>query len=202
MAKSRWLPPSSRCGKSTTGLAMTGRALRLSIWMFGRFRPEWSRCCYWRLRFLRNFWPIDQRKHSHNYCMEPARKVLQIVRIFMLVSIVCFAFIGERVGQSTAPDRNVYFAITLVAITTVGIIFAVRRLFVLRSEATLVSEPENAAALNRWRTGHLVIYALSESVALFGLVLRILGFNLSEVMPFYLAGFALMLLFGPRRPTA
>jgi hypothetical protein len=176
--------------------------LRLSIWMFWRFPAEWSRCCYWRLRFLRNFWPIDQRKHSHNYCMEPARKVLQIVRIFMLVSIVCFAFIGERVGQSAAPDRNVYFAITLVAITTVGIIFAVRRLFVSRSEATLVPEPENAAALNRWRTGHLVIYALSESVALFGLVLRILGFNLSEVMPFYLAGFALMLLFGPRRPTA
>jgi hypothetical protein len=139
---------------------------------------------------------------SHNYCMEPARKVLQIVRVAMLVSIVCFAFVGERMGQSAAPDRNVYFAITLVAITTVGMIFAVRRLFVLRSEATLVSEPENAAALNRWRAGHFVIYALSESVALFGFVLRILGFSLSEVMPFYLAGFALMLLFGPRRPTA
>jgi hypothetical protein len=134
--------------------------------------------------------------------MEPARKVLQIVRIALLVSIVCYAFIGERMAQSAAPDRNVYFAITLIAITTVGIIFAVRRLFVLQPEETLVSEPENAAALNRWRAGYLVIYALSESVALFGLVLRILGFNLSEVMPFYLAGFALMLLFGPRRPTA
>jgi ABC-type branched-subunit amino acid transport system permease subunit len=103
--------------------------------------------------------------------MEPARKVLQIVRIALLVSIVCCAFIGERVAQSVAPDRNVYFAITLIAITTVGIIFAVRRLFVLRSEETLVSQPENAAALNRWRA-------------------------------VYLAGFALMLLFGPRRPTA
>jgi len=130
--------------------------------------------------------------------MEPARKILQIVRIVMLVSIACYAFIGERLGQSVAPDRNVYFAITLVAITTVGIIFAVRRLFILQAEATLASEPENADALTRWRTGHLAIYALSESVALFGLVLRILGFNLSEVMPFYLAGFALILLFGPR----
>ena len=134
--------------------------------------------------------------------MEPARKVLQIVRIALLVSVVCYAFIGERMAQSVAPDRNIYFAITLFAITTVGIIFAVRRLFVLRSEETLVSEPENAAALNRWRAGYLVIYALSESVALFGFVLRILGFKLSEITPFYLAGFALMLLFGPRRPTA
>ncbi len=134
--------------------------------------------------------------------MEPARKILQIVRIVMLVSIVCYAFIGERLGQSVAADRNVYFAITLVAITTVGIIFAVRRLFILRAEATLASEPENADALTRWRTGHLAIYALSESVALFGLVLRILGFNLSEVMPFYLAGFALILLFGPRSASS
>jgi len=134
--------------------------------------------------------------------MEPARRVLQIIRIFMLVSIVAFAIIGERVGQTAAPDRNVYFAITLVAITTVGMIFAVRRLFVLRSEATLLSQPENAEALTRWRTGHLAIYALSESVALFGLVLRILGFNLSEVTPFYLAGFALLLLFGPRSPSS
>jgi hypothetical protein len=134
--------------------------------------------------------------------MEPARKILQIVRVLMLVSIVCYAIIGQRLGQSARPDRNVYFAITLVAITTVGIIFAVRRLFVLRSEATLVSQPENAEALTSWRTGHLAIYALSESVALFGLVLRILGFNLSEVTPFYLAGFALILLFGPRAPSS
>ena len=133
--------------------------------------------------------------------MEPARRILQIVRIVLLVSIVCYAFLGERLGQSTAPNRNLYFAITLVAITTVGIIFAVRQLFVLRSEATLASQPENAEALNRWRTGYLAIYALSESLTLFGLVLRILGFNLSEVTPFYLSGFALILLFGPRLPS-
>ena len=107
--------------------------------MCGQFAPEWSTRCCWRLRFLRNFRAACERKCSHNYCMEPARKVLQIVRIVMLVSIVCYAFIGERVAQSAAPDRNVYFAITLIAITTVGIIFAVRRLFVLRSEETLVS---------------------------------------------------------------
>jgi hypothetical protein len=134
--------------------------------------------------------------------MEPARKRLQIIRVFMLVSIVCYGLIGERWRQSaTPPNRNLYFALTLVAITTVGMIFAVRRLFVLRSEAALVSQPEDAAALQRWRTGYLAIYALSESVALFGLILRILGFTLSEVTPFYLAGFALMLVFGPRRPV-
>jgi len=133
--------------------------------------------------------------------MEPARKTLRIMRSFMLVSIVCYGLIGERVApNATAPNRNLYFVLTLVAITTVGMIFAVRRLYVLPAEVTLVSQPEDAAALVRWRTGYVAIYALSESLALFGLVLRILGFTFSEITPFYLAGFALMLVFGPRQP--
>jgi magnesium-transporting ATPase (P-type) len=134
--------------------------------------------------------------------MEPQRKLLQTVRIALLVSIVLYVFIGERIGRSTsgAPDRNIYFVVTLVAITTVGIIFAVWRLFVLRSEATLADHPEDTAALKRWRTGYIITYTLCETVVLFGLVLRFMGFTLSEVAPFYVVGFALILLFGPRRP--
>jgi F0F1-type ATP synthase membrane subunit c/vacuolar-type H+-ATPase subunit K len=134
--------------------------------------------------------------------MEPQRKLLQTVRIALLVSIALYVFIGERIEQSTsgAPDRNFYFAITLFAITTVGMTFAVWRLFVLRSEVILADHPEDTAALKRWRTGYIITYALCETLALFGFVLRFIGFTLSEVAPFYVVGFALMLLFGPRRP--
>jgi hypothetical protein len=133
--------------------------------------------------------------------MEPQRKLLQTVRIALLVSIALYVFIGERIEQSRSgvPDRNFYFAITLFAITTVGMIFAVWRMFVLRSEATLADQPDDAAALKRWRTGHIFTYALCEIVALFGFVLRFMGFTLSEVVPFYIVGIALMLLFSPRR---
>ncbi len=136
--------------------------------------------------------------------MEPARKLLQTVRIALLVSIALYVFIGERLSPNGAgaPDRNLYFATTLVAITTLGMIFAVRRLFVLRSEAALADQPEDIAALNRWRTGYIFTYALCETVALFGFVLRFVGFTLSQVAPFYLVGFALMLAFGPRRPAS
>ncbi|HXM21634.1 MAG TPA: hypothetical protein VN948_10265 [Terriglobales bacterium] len=126
-----------------------------------------------------------------------------MIRIALLVSIALYVFIGEHVGQSMAPapNRNLYFALTLVAITTVGMIFAVRRLSVLRSEATLAAQTEDTAALKRWRSGYVITYALSEAVAMFGLVLRIQGCTLSQVAPFYLVGFVLMLLFGPRRPS-
>jgi hypothetical protein len=133
--------------------------------------------------------------------MEPARKIVQMIRISLLVGIALGVFIGERAGSRTsvAPERNLYFALTLVALTTVGMIFSVRRLFVLRSEATLTAQPGDNATLSRWRSGYIIVYALSAAVALIGLVLRILGFTLSQVAPFYLVGLVLILLFGPRR---
>ena len=135
--------------------------------------------------------------------MEPARKLLQIVRFALLGSILLYVFVGERVAQKSTvpPDRNIYFAITLVAIINVGMMIAFRRLFVRQSETILATQPEDRAALNRWRTGYIIVYALSEAEALFGLVLRILGFTLSQVMPFYVVGFALLLAFGPTVPS-
>jgi hypothetical protein len=133
--------------------------------------------------------------------MDPARKTVQAIRIVLLVSVAIYVLIGERMGQNTpdAPDRNFYFAATLIALTTVGMTFAVWRLFVLRSEAALAAQPEDGLALKRWRVGYIFTYALCEAVALFGLVLRILGFTLSEVVPFYIVGFVLMILFSPHR---
>ncbi|MGA8489957.1 MAG: hypothetical protein WB711_06010 [Terriglobales bacterium] len=127
--------------------------------------------------------------------------MLQAVRIALLVSIALYVFVGERLGQKTpaVPDRNFYFAITLIAITIVGMTFAVWRLFVLRSEAILGDQPDNPAAMKRRRTGYLFTYTLCETVALFGFVLRFMGFALSEIAPFYIVGFALLLLFAPRR---
>jgi hypothetical protein len=49
--------------------------------------------------------------------------------------------------------------------------------------------------------GYLLTYCLSESIALFGIVLNTLGFSLRQAMPFYIAGFVLILLLRPRIPT-
>jgi hypothetical protein len=45
-------------------------------------------------------------------------------------------------------------------------------------------------------------YALSEAIAIFGLLLRFIGFSFSHVASFYVAGFILLLFFGPRRPVS
>jgi F0F1-type ATP synthase membrane subunit c/vacuolar-type H+-ATPase subunit K len=134
--------------------------------------------------------------------MEPQRKAAQILRIALLVSVALYVIAGERVAPNPAPppNRNLYFFLTLGALTIVGMIFAVWRLFVLRSETMLADQPGDPAALKRWWTGYIFTYALCETVVLCGFVLRFVGFTLSEVAPFYVVGFALMLLFSPRRP--
>ena len=135
--------------------------------------------------------------------MDAALKIVRLIRIALIASIVLYALIGEVVGRgvTTVPNTTVYFAITFVAIADVGAIAVMRRLFVTPAEGVLASQPADTAALGRWRAGYLITYALCEAVALFGLVLRILGFPLSQVATFYAVGLILLLLFGPRRPS-
>lgn len=80
--------------------------------------------------------------------------------------------------------------------------FGMRRVPVSPAEAAVASHPDDVAALNRWRGACIASLAVCEVVAVDGLILRILGFTLGQVAPFYLASFMLLAFFGPRRPLA
>ena len=134
--------------------------------------------------------------------MESAIKVVRAIQIAMLVSVVVYVLVGEGIGSVPRLNNPVlFYVLSLATITIVGVILVVRRTLVLQSAVALASRPDDAATLGRWRAGHIMTYALSEAIAIFGLVLRILGFSLSQVASFYIAGFILLLFFGPRRPV-
>ena len=135
--------------------------------------------------------------------MPAAAKIVRLIQIVMLVSIVIYVFIGERLAPTPqpAPDPTVFYVLSLASITIIGVILVVRRTLVLQSANALRGRPSDAATLRRWQAGHIATYALSETLALFALLLRFLGFNLSQVAPLYLAGFILILFFGPRQPS-
>ena len=124
-----------------------------------------------------------------------------MIQIAMLVSIALYVFVGERIPVTGKPDPALFYVLSLVSITVVGIILVVRRTLVLQSEETLRAANPDAATLRRWRSGYIATYALSEALALFGLILRAMGFTLGQVAAFYLAGFILILFFGPRQPS-
>lgn len=135
--------------------------------------------------------------------METVVKTLQIIRAALVASIVMYVFVGEVAGQKarSQPSSVLFYALSFIAVALVVLMFMMRRLLILPSELTLTQQPSNEDALSHWRTGYVVTYALSESVGLLGLVLRILGFSLSQVLPLYVGGFVLLAFFGPRRPS-
>src|SRR5215467_6622133 len=120
----------------------------------------------------------------------------------MLVSVALLVVAGELVGAIPRLNNpTLFYALSMATITIVGVILVVRRTLVQQSAAMLAIRPNDVATINRWRAGYVMTYALSESIAVFGLLLRLIGFTLSQVASFYVAGFMLLLFFGPRRPV-
>jgi hypothetical protein len=135
--------------------------------------------------------------------MESSLKTLQILRMAMLASIVIYAVVAERFAPPSHPVESVFLpAITILAFCTAASIFPLRRMTIGRSEQILATKPDDAAALGRWRTGHIATFALCEAIALYGVVLRFVGVTAHRTYPFYATGFILTLFFAPRRPSS
>lgn len=133
--------------------------------------------------------------------MEAARRIIQIVRMALLACILLYALIVKMLPTSGTPNRLVFKVITLMSVVLIVTIFAFRRIMVQRAQNALAMQPEDRAAIARWRTGYLVLYVLSEAIATYGMMLHFMGFNLIQVAPFFLTGFVLILFYSPRTPT-
>ncbi len=134
--------------------------------------------------------------------MGAALRTVRLIQIAMLVSIGMYVVVGEVAGRHLNTDATVLYAISFASISVVGAILVVRKTLVLQSEAELREKPGDPATLSRWKTGYIVTYSLCEALAVFGLVLRIMGFTLTHVWPYYAGSFVLLLLFWPRMPQA
>jgi len=134
--------------------------------------------------------------------MRLALRTVRLVQIAMLVSVGIFVVVGEVVRPPFAANPTILYAASVASIGLVGALLVVRRTLVLESEAQLREKPGDALILSRWRTGYIAMYALCETLALFGLALRLVGFSIDHVWPYYAGAFVLLLLFWPRVPRA
>jgi hypothetical protein len=136
--------------------------------------------------------------------MATAIRMLRLIQIALLVSIGVYVLIGELVGPHgiISGKPTLFYGISVVSIMTIGVILVVRRTLVLHSEGMLNGTTNDPVILNRWKTGYVITYALSEALALFGLIVRMAGFSFSQAITFYLPGFVLMLFFRPRQPAS
>jgi hypothetical protein len=130
-----------------------------------------------------------------------ALRVLRIIWAAMLFSIVVYGFIGYGAPKREQPAPTIFYCLMIISVACVGSVSFFRRKFVLPSDSTLATQPENPSALGRWRAGYIFMWALCEAIVLYGLVLRLIGFAFVQVLPFLVGGFVLMLFFPPRRPV-
>lgn len=137
--------------------------------------------------------------------MNSSVRYVRTVHTLLLCSIALYVLVGEEVIRThprVAPGASMYYIFTIAGVAMVLSTFAVRMLLVKKTESGLAQDPADPALLHRWRGGYIVSYAFSEIVAVFGFVLRLLGFTLSQVASFYVAGLLLLLFMRPWKQSS
>jgi hypothetical protein len=102
----------------------------------------------------------------------------------MLASILFYALIAEKTSYPVGPVPSAFFfGIVIVASCAALACVYIHRTLIAPQQEILRTEPENPAVLQRWRLGSLLLMCFSESLALFGFILRFQGAALSRVVP-------------------
>ena len=132
------------------------------------------------------------------------QQTLQQVRILHVafvttwfLFILLLKFVQPPFG-TTAPE---FFPLALgfVCISEVGLALFFRARLIAASETVLRSDPDDKAALAKWRTGNLLSFCFAETITLFGLMLKFLGFGWKAAGAFFVGGLILLLLWAPRK---
>jgi hypothetical protein len=133
--------------------------------------------------------------------LEASLRVVRLVHLVLLVSIPLYFVLPELLSPKGSGDlRLMRGLLSAMALLSAGFAVVFRKRVLEPAADSLRLRPEDAAALVRWRAAHIISFALCESVALFGLVLRFLGATTFEAAPFFAVAFVLMLAFRPSAP--
>jgi len=128
-----------------------------------------------------------------------ALRTAQIIHIAFLAAIPLYVVVGEFAGPSEPRELGMLYTVFLVlAVSMLAPAALVRQKMVRAAEEELRLRPDELPLLGRWLAGNIVSFALCEAVAIYGLLLRILGGTLVQAAPFFAAGFLFLIFFTPR----
>ncbi|MCI0351620.1 MAG: hypothetical protein L0Z53_19545 [Acidobacteriales bacterium] len=119
-----------------------------------------------------------------------------------LASILLYVWVAEFVARGSdsvlSPEMYSVFAILGVGLALTA--FVVFQRMVSRHFEVLQTQPDHEPSLTRSRAGYIITFAFCEAIALFGVVVRVLGASTRLAVPFFVGAAILLLLFYPRRP--
>jgi hypothetical protein len=134
------------------------------------------------------------------------KSTLGTARLFQwgyIVAIPLFGYVAESVGRRGSSNWTLWhWLVTGLALYTAFGGFRLRRRIMRRAEEVLVNDAANSKARRKWLAGQLIGFAFAESIALWGVVVRmVLGGTLWQASLFYATALLLLLLWTPRMPT-
>lgn len=129
--------------------------------------------------------------------MKSATFQLCIMQVSM-IAFVLFLIYFSRAAQPTSQSVSVLFQWGIVAVACVDAVagFVLQRI-ILRASSQSSPSVQNATPLARWKKGHIVRFAMAESVALFGFVLRMTGASSTPIYLLFGGGLLLLLFWQP-----
>lgn len=134
--------------------------------------------------------------------MANAQQSLRNIRIIHLAflpapGLLCLALSAIRISGKGEPS---FLPAVLAGLTfgEVGIATVLRGKMIRPAVNKLQRSPQDSAALAAWMSGNILSFVFALSVALYGGVIRVMGFSWNIAACFFVAGFLLLLLWTPR----
>ena len=138
--------------------------------------------------------------------MNEMKSKLRKVRLIQLGLTVAKPILGWVAEFDRAHGSNDWtlrhWLVTGLALWGASAGFRLRHRLITLSERLVAQDASNPKALKKWEAGNVIGLAVAESVAVWGLVVRmVLGGALWQASLFYAAGLFLLLLWTPRMPA-
>lgn len=141
---------------------------------------------------------FEKQKQERALIRQESR-ITMIVSLSLLVSIVVYALVAYLHKGSFRFSKGVYDAygiLNIIAIVLVIVVLAVRKTIyfsprLVRDDFTLT------VLLRRWRTIDIIMLSFGELLALFGLVITLLGMPFVRTFHFFVAAFLLTMILMP-----
>lgn len=134
--------------------------------------------------------------------MADARQTLRNIRIihlaFLGIPVFLFFLLSTLPIAAKAEPTFLPMVLAVLALGEVGIATTFRGKLIRPAVETLQRSPHDSAALEQWMRGNILSLVFALTVALYGVMIRVMGFSWNIAACFFVAGFLLLLWWTPR----
>jgi phosphoglycerol transferase MdoB-like AlkP superfamily enzyme len=138
---------------------------------------------------------FEKQKIEREHIRRESRLTM-IISLSLLASIAAYALVAFLLAGNRPPNRGVRDAWSILNIVSIMLIIAVLavRKTIYFSPRLVREDFTLAALLKRWRIIDIVLLSFAEVIAIFGLVITLLGMPFARTFHFFVSGLLLTMI--------